>query len=113
MNGEKFETILGEGTTLNGELICDGMIRLDGKFTGNITGSTIIIGKTAVIKADVKCSNLIIYGKLNGNVDAKQGVEIQPGGELRGDIRASSSTIREGAYFTGNCELKSKEKEHQ
>jgi len=80
MKNNRLETILGEGTTLSGELVSDGIIRMDGRFSGNIIGSSIIIGKTAVVKADIKCSELVIYGKVHGNVEAKHRVEILPGG---------------------------------
>jgi len=107
MNREKLQTILGEGTVLNGELISEGITRLDGRFSGEINGGVVIIGKNAVVDANIKCEELTIYGKVRGNVQSKQSVEILSGGELIGDIKASSSIVREGAYFKGNCELKS------
>ena len=107
MNKDKLQTILGEGTILNGELISEGIIRLDGRFNGEITGGTVIIGKNAIVHANIKCEELTIYGKVKGNVQSKHGVEILSGGELIGDMKASSSAVMEGAYFQGNCELKS------
>lgn len=107
MNKDKLETILGEGTVLNGELISEGIIRLDGRFSGGIIGGIVIIGKNAVVHANIKCEELTIYGKVKGNVQSKHSIEILPGGELIGDIKSSSSTVREGAHFQGNCELKS------
>lgn len=106
MNKDKLQTILGEETVLNGELISEGIIRIDGRFSGGITGGIVIVGKNAIVNANVKCDELTIYGKIKGNVHSKHNVEIVDGGELIGDIKASSSTIREGAYFKGNCELK-------
>ena len=109
MDNQKIETILGEGTTLKGDIVSSGIIRLDGKFSGNVVGSSIIIGKAAIIEADIKCSDLTIYGKVKGNVIAEYNVEIQPGGELVGDIKASSSNIMKGAHFVGNCDFRSDE----
>lgn len=111
MNKDKLETVLGEGTILNGVLISEGIIRLDGRFSGEINGGSIIIGKNAVVHANIKCEDLTIYGKVKGNVQSKQTIEILSGGELIGDIKASSSIVRPGAYFQGNCELKSISKE--
>jgi cytoskeletal protein CcmA (bactofilin family) len=109
MDNQKIETILGEGTTLKGDIVSSGIIRLDGKFTGNVVGSNVIIGKAAIIEADIKCAELTIYGKVRGNVIAERNIEIQPGGELVGDIKASSSNIMKGAHFSGSCELRSDE----
>jgi len=106
MNKDKLQTILGEGTILNGELISEGIIRFDGRFNGEITGGIVIIGRNAVVHANIKCEELSIYGKVKGNVQCRRSVEISSGGELIGDMKASSSIIREGAYFHGNCELK-------
>jgi len=106
MNKDRLQTVFGEGTILSGELISDGIIRLDGRFTGEIHGGTVIIGKNAVVHANIKCDELTIYGKVKGNVQSKHNVEILSEGELMGDMKASSSTVREGAHFQGNCELK-------
>ncbi|PIU51508.1 cell shape determination protein CcmA [Candidatus Desantisbacteria bacterium CG07_land_8_20_14_0_80_39_15] len=106
MNKNKLQTILGEGTVLSGELISEGIMRIDGKFSGEIYGGIVIIGKNAVVNASIKCEELTIYGKVKGNIQSKQGVEILSEGELIGDIKSCSLTTRKGAHFQGNCELK-------
>lgn len=106
MNNGKLETVLGEGTILKGDLVSTGIIRLDGKFGGSVNGGSIIIGKAAVVEADIKCVDMIIYGKVKGNVTADKNVEIQPSGELIGNLKASSSNIMKGARFVGKCDLR-------
>jgi cytoskeletal protein CcmA (bactofilin family) len=106
MNKNKLETILGEKTIMNGELISEGIIRIDGRFSGEIIGGIVIIGESAFVHANIKCEEITIYGKAKGNIDSKRNIEILSGGELIGDIKSSSSVIREGAHFRGNCELK-------
>lgn len=107
MSKEKLQTILGEGTIFNGDLVSEGIVRLDGRFSGHINAGIVIIGKNAVVHADIKCDDLSVYGKIKGNVVARNNIEIFSEGELTGDMKAVSSIVREGGSFTGKCELKS------
>jgi len=107
MSKEKLQTILGEGTIFNGDLISEGIVRLDGRFSGHINAGSVIIGKNAIVHADIKCDDLSVYGKIRGNVLVKNNIEVFSEGELIGDVKAVSSIVREGGAFVGKCELKS------
>ena len=64
-----------------------------------------IIGKSGVVKADVKVKNAIIGGKLVGNIDATNKIELQTGSHVEGDINTVRLVIDEGVYFEGNCRM--------
>jgi len=113
MSKEKLQTILGEGTIFTGDLVSEGIVRLDGRFSGHINAGSVIVGKNAVVHADIKCDDLSVYGKINGNILVKNNVEIFSEGELVGDMKAVSSIVREGGSFTGKCELKSYSQEER
>src|SRR3954468_18897245 len=60
----------GQGTTINGDVITDGDVRIDGKVTGNITSrSKVVIGATAIIEGNIICQNAYIDGRVLGTIE--------------------------------------------
>lgn len=102
--GARLRAALGTGTVIHGKLTFDTPVRIDGKLTGEvISSSTLVVGEAGNIKADVKVSSLVVYGKVLGPVHAKDLVEIKNGGRLEGDITTQRLVIDEGGYFDGDC----------
>lgn len=98
--------ILGEKTEFKGVLTFIGTTRIDGKFEGEvITKDTLIVGKTADIKAEISAGTIITQGKIHGNLIASKKVEIKSGSELIGNIKTPSLHIEENAIFEGSCEM--------
>jgi len=107
---EKIETLLAEGTSLSGNIECRGSMRIDGKIEGKITCSErAVIGRTAEIEADIEAVEIIIAGKVRGNMKAKERLEIQAKGYLVGDIYTRNLVIAEGVFFQGKCVMEGKE----
>ena len=107
---EKIETFLAEGTSLSGNIDCRGSMRVDGKVEGKIVCSeTVVIGQTAEVKADIEATEIIITGRVNGNMKAKERLEIQSKGHLEGDIYTRNLVIAEGVFFQGKCVMEEKE----
>jgi cytoskeletal protein CcmA (bactofilin family) len=99
-------TILGQGCKVKGDIELDGTIRVDGEFSGSIAcPETLIIGKSGLVKAEVKVKNAIIGGKLVGNIHATNKIELQSGSRVEGDIETGRLVIDEGVYFEGNCKM--------
>ncbi len=87
----------------------EGIFRLDGKVEGEIFHSgTLIIGETAVIKGKVKVNALILNGMVEGEVTAKERVEIHSRGKLYGTIFTPIFVIQDGGIFEGNCKMGAK-----
>lgn len=102
--GARLRAALGNGTVIHGKLTFDTPVRIDGKLTGEvISSSTLVVGEAGNIKADVKVSSLVVYGKVVGPVHARDLVEIKNGGRLEGDITTQRLVIDEGGYFDGDC----------
>ena len=78
------------------DLIVDGKIEGDIQSAGNLT-----VGENARIKAEIKTGNIIIYGKVHGNLTAVDKVELKSSAEVIGDIKAKVLTIEAGAIFVG------------
>lgn len=99
-------SIIGKGTTFNGNIIADGLLRVDGQAEGElISNSDVIIGHGAKANINVKAVNVIISGSLKGMVIAEKRVEIESTGIMIGDIRTAEIAIDDGAVFAGSCEM--------
>jgi len=98
--------ILGEGTEFEGKLIFQGMVRLDGKFKGDISASeTLVIGETGRVEARIAADVVIISGIVRGNIEAKSRLEIHKPGALYGDVTTRSLIVDEGAILNGMCHM--------
>ena len=101
---------LGRDTEFEGNLSFKGMVRIDGRFKGEInTEGTLIVGETAVIDSDIHASNIIISGEVRGHIVAGEKIEILSPGKVFGDIEAPSVTINTGVIFEGNCQTQERD----
>lgn len=99
-------SMLGQGCKIKGDIELQGTIRIDGQFEGSIScPDTLIIGKSGVVKAEVKVKNAVIGGKLIGNIAAANKIELQSGSHVEGDIQTARLVIDEGVFFEGNCKM--------
>ncbi|MBM4320135.1 MAG: polymer-forming cytoskeletal protein, partial [Deltaproteobacteria bacterium] len=102
---EERVTIIGEGVTMEGKLRFKGRARIEGVFQGTVErGDQLEVGPQAVLEADVFVGSLLIQGCVTGNVVAQEGVEIQAGGKMKGNIKTPAFQVHRGALFTGHCE---------
>ena len=105
-------TFLGSDGIIEGTIEFKKTIRLDGKVKGKILSNsgTVIVGEKAVIQADINVDVVIIMGKVNGTIDARERIEVYPPGRIVGDIQAPTVLIESGVVFNGNCSMKSPKK---
>lgn len=99
-------SLLSKKVNIVGEIQGNEDLHVEGRFKGSIkiTGN-IFVGPTGVVEANVEAENITIHGKINGNVVARQQLEIQSAGELIGDCSAQSIDIKEGAIFEGRSQM--------
>lgn len=98
---EAITSIIGEDLVIDGNLTSNTSIRVDGKVIGNITTQKlIIIGEKAEVTGDVSSKNVIVFGKLNGNVTAAE-VQIKKSGFVTGDISVQAIEIEMGGKYNG------------
>ncbi|AZR74288.1 hypothetical protein BBF96_13280 [Anoxybacter fermentans] len=105
-NPTRVETVIGKGTSINGDLYCKGSLRVEGKIEGGevVAAGDVFVGQGGRIVANIKGRNVIIAGDVRGDVDAKEKLEIVPTGVLIGDIVMSTLVIEDGATFKGKSE---------
>ncbi len=100
-------TIIGQGTTIVGELKSKGTVRIEGMVSGRIhCDDTIVIQETGRVKAELVAGQIIISGEVEGNVFAHDRLEVTAKGKLLGDITAPKIAIAEGVLFEGKCQMK-------
>ncbi len=97
-------SIIGHGSEVKGEFKFQGVLRIDGVFSGELkSDGKVIIGRTGHVKTDIKAGTIVIGGLIEGNVYATKQVNLLATGQLQGDIITPSLIVEEGVIFEGNC----------
>jgi len=97
---------LSSDVEIKGTLKFQNDLVFDGKIEGEITSNaTLTVGKSAHVQGEVKSKSVIIYGSVQGNIDAVERVELKATGQLIGDLRAGRILIEDGATFVGKSEV--------
>ena len=103
----KIVTIIGPGTSVTGEIVSKGTIRIEGSVSGKVeSDDSIVIQETGKVKADLIAGQVVIAGDVEGNVFAHERLEVMAKGRLIGDITAPRVSIAEGVVFEGMCTMK-------
>jgi len=105
-SSEKFDTIIGRTTTIQGTLILRDSVRIDGTVLGNIetvAGSkiTVAVGPTGEIKGDITAHRVMVAGKVAGHIHAAERVEFQKDSVVQGDVSYGSISVEHGANLSG------------
>ena len=104
--GVNSKNILNSDVELKGTLKFAGELTFDGKLEGDISTEGVLnLGDNAVVKGNLNVNSVVLRGKINGNVTAKEKVEIKAKTELFGDIRSARLVIEEGVTFVGKSEV--------
>lgn len=100
------KNVLNSDVELKGSLKFTGEMTFDGKLDGDISSDGALhLGDNAVVKGNINVATVVVRGKVNGNVTAKEKIDIKTKTELFGDIRAPKLTIEEGVTFVGKTEV--------
>src|SRR5882672_11243921 len=91
------KNVLNSDVEIKGNLKFSGELTFDGKLDGDIqTEGTLNLGDSAIVNGNISAQNVIVRGKITGNIVAKDKIEIKTKAELFGDIRAAKLAIEEG-----------------
>ena len=95
-----------EGTSIEGEIISEGNIRIDGKVKGTVsTRGRLVIGPEGSVEGNIICSNADIEGVLVGTIKVSELLTLKNTAKLQGDIVTSKLSIEPGAVFGGTCSM--------
>jgi len=97
---------LYKGSRVSGQLSFQGPARIDGKVDGEVhCQGTLTIGEDAEVKAKITGQVVVIRGKVEGNVTAKERIELLAPARLIGNISAPRLIMTEGVVFDGDCSM--------
>jgi len=96
-------TYIADDCELKGSIESKGNARIDGKVEGSITVSgDLVIGQSAVLKANIQGQTVSIAGEIRGNVKATELLELASTARLYGDINTKQLRVDQGARFVGS-----------
>ncbi|MBA4373525.1 MAG: hypothetical protein C0402_11770 [Thermodesulfovibrio sp.] len=108
-NTEKLESLIGSNSTFKGDIDTKGTIRIDGVIEGNVSADWVVIGEKAQVRGDIASRGIVVGGRVDGNLRAKEIVEIRSKGQVCGEIHTSKLTVIEGAVFDGRSSMHKEE----
>lgn len=105
---QDMDTVIGPSVQIDGELISQGNIRVEGVLKGTVTTEqNIDVAEGSLIEADVKAIDMLIAGNVKGNVEAEGKITITETGHVQGDITCGMLAIQPGAVFSGQSHMNS------
>jgi cytoskeletal protein CcmA (bactofilin family) len=97
---------IGASLKIEGSVTGEEDLQIDGKVEGPVTiRGRLTVGCSGQLSAGVIARELAVYGKVSGNVDAQDRVEIKRDGAVIGDIQTARISIEDGAIFKGRIEI--------
>ncbi len=103
--------LVGTGTTIKGEIISKGDIRVDGKIIGQVRSEgKIVIGTSGMVEGDIYCINADFSGKVNGKAEVTELLSLKESSVFLGDIITNKLSIEPGAKFSGTCSMDKEDK---
>jgi cytoskeletal protein CcmA (bactofilin family) len=95
---------ISAGTEIKGEILSPNDIRIDGTFEGKVTSKgRVVLCETAVVKGDIVCANIDLWGKVEGNVYVKDTLSLKEGCKMDGNLHVRRLSVELGATFNGTC----------
>jgi len=103
---ERFKHEIAADVAISGRIAFPGNARIDGRLSGEVRADALlVVGPTAMLRANVRAQQLIVFGTIEGNVQQSESVELKPGCRLIGSLEASRVVVHEGAVFEGRCAI--------
>ncbi len=104
-DNEKLESFIGANSDFQGDVHMKGTLRIDGRVDGQVNADCVILSDSAVIKGNVTAKKIVVGGRIEGNLNVKELVEIKSKGKVLGDIFTHKLAVMEGGEFNGQIEM--------
>ncbi|MFQ5816833.1 MAG: polymer-forming cytoskeletal protein [Terriglobia bacterium] len=98
---------IGKSLVFRGELKGSEDLYLDGEFEGNIElgDNNLVVGPQGRVRADIRAGEIVIEGTVQGNLRARDRLQIRKTGNVTGELVAARIVIEDGAYFKGSIDI--------
>ena len=102
---------IGKSVVVKGELSGSEDLVVDGEVEGSIAlrGQSLTIGPNGRVRANIEARNVILHGRVDGDIHASERVELRKSASLSGDITTARISIEDGAFFKGTIDIQKPE----
>jgi cytoskeletal protein CcmA (bactofilin family) len=102
------QATIGKSLIVKGEVSGSESLYIDGKVEGaiNLPGNRVTVGRNGQVAANITAREVVVLGKVRGNIHASDRVDIRSEGSLTGDVAAARISIEDGAYFKGGIDIR-------
>lgn len=102
------QATIGKSLIVKGELSGSESLYIDGKVEGaiNLPGNRVTVGRNGQVAANIVAREVVVLGKVRGNCQASDRVDIRSEGSLTGDVIAARISIEDGAFFKGGIDIR-------
>jgi cytoskeletal protein CcmA (bactofilin family) len=103
---DRIEVSVGPTASINGDLECDGIVKIDGVYQGSIkTVSNVIITEKGRVDAHIEAQNVSVSGQAKGSIVAKGRLEILSTGKVWADVTVTSFLLDDGGKLHGGLKM--------
>jgi cytoskeletal protein CcmA (bactofilin family) len=102
------QATIGKSLIVKGEVSGSESLYIDGKVDGTISlpGNRVTVGRNGHVSASITAREVVVLGKVRGNINASDRVDIRSEGSLTGDVIAQRISIEDGAFFKGGIDIR-------
>jgi cytoskeletal protein CcmA (bactofilin family) len=102
------QATIGKSLVIKGEVTGSESLYIDGRVEGsiNLAGNRVTVGRNGVVSANINAREIVVLGKVRGNLTASDRVDIRSDGSLTGDVVAARISIEDGAFFKGGIDIR-------
>jgi cytoskeletal protein CcmA (bactofilin family) len=109
------QATIGRTLVIKGEVSGNESLYIDGKIEGTLTfkDHRVTVGRNGVVQANISAREVVIMGKVTGNVECSDRVDIRSEGTLNGDVVSQRISVEDGAMLRGSVQLTPAEQKHE
>src|SRR5512133_3741523 len=102
------QATIGKSLVIKGEVTGSESLYIDGRVEGsiNLPGNRVTVGRNGVVNANITAREIVVTGKVRGNLSASDRVDSRNEGSLTGDVVAQRISIEDGAFFKGGIDIR-------
>ena len=102
------QATIGKSLVIKGEVTGSESLYIDGRVEGsiNLAGNRVTVGRNGIVSANITAREIVVLGKVRGNLTASDRVDIRSDGSLTGDVVAARISIEDGAFFKGGIDIR-------
>ena len=102
------QATIGKSLIVKGEVSGSESLYIDGKVEGaiNLPGNRVTVGRNGQVAANISAREIVVLGKVRGNCQASDRIDIRSEGSLTGDVIAARISIEDGAFFKGGIDIR-------